>query len=280
MGLQGIAHTCGRQLERVDCPLEVAIPVCTTERQTLTNSRFVYLDGMNTGLFEVNDLITERQRQLLRLKLTGDIRARERPVENRNRASEHTLHGVFSHALGITAPFDGDRTRAGDIRNDDGGANVARSVALHPSVLREDETVQLFAKVLDHIIAFRLAVNKKIKADSFLEADDALDLLFEEILIFGLRNFTFGKLGAGIANFFGLGERADGGSREPGKLNVLLLDLLANGEGALALKHVGGNGSNTLADGIIRCMLKHTAPRDGLFVGLKRRRDACFLRTG
>jgi hypothetical protein len=74
-------------------------------------------------------------------------------------------------------------------------------------------------------------------------------------------------------------ERADGGRGELGQVEVLGLDLLANGEGALALELIGGDSSNTLADGVIRGTLEFATLRNRDFVGLKGGGDGGILRA-
>lgn len=54
-------------------------------------------------------------------------------------------------------------------------------------------------------------------------------------------------------------EGSDGSGRELGEVEMLSLHLLADREGALALKLVGGNGSNTLANSVVRILLELTA---------------------
>jgi len=41
--------SCGK-LERVDCPLQVSVPVRATKGKPFSNSGLIDLDGMNTGL--------------------------------------------------------------------------------------------------------------------------------------------------------------------------------------------------------------------------------------
>lgn len=112
------------ELEGVDRPLEVLVPVNAAQRETLANGGLVNLNGGDAGLLEVNDLVTKSERELLGLEFTGHIRARERPVEDRDRASEHTLHGLVRDALGVARPLDGHRSRATDVRHDDRGTHV------------------------------------------------------------------------------------------------------------------------------------------------------------
>ena len=189
---------------------------------TFTNSRLVDLDGLDAGLLEVADFVAEGEGELTGLDLLGDIRTRERPVEDGHRASQHTLHGPLGEALSIAAPPDGHRARTADIGDDDGRADVTksrsmrleqtirekdhipRSVALNPGVLSEDETVKLFTEVLNHVIALRLSVDEKVKPDFLLETNDFLNLLLDELLILFLSELALAKLETRRTDLLGL----------------------------------------------------------------------------
>ena len=75
---------------------------------------------------------------------------------------------------------------------------------MDPCVLSEDKSVELFTEVLDHVISFWFTVDKEVKADLLLEANDALDLLLDEVLILGLSNLALVELGTGVTDFLGL----------------------------------------------------------------------------
>ena len=92
---------------------------------TLTESRLIDLDGLDTRPLEVNNLITESKRKLLALELTGDVGTRERPVEDSHGAGKHTLHGATGEALRVAAPADSHGVGAADVRDNNGRANVA-----------------------------------------------------------------------------------------------------------------------------------------------------------
>lgn len=146
----------------------------------LTDGRLVNLDGTDAGLLEVDDFVTEGESELLGLQLTADIGAREGPVENGDGTSQHSLHGLLGDALRVAAPADGHRSRAADIRDDNGGTNITehsdqlkvqvsrersdspRTVALHPRVLREDEAVELLTEVLNHVVTLGFTVDEEV----------------------------------------------------------------------------------------------------------------------
>ena len=73
--------------------------------------------------------------------------------------------------------------RTGDIAVDDRWANVPRTEALHPAMAGESETLQLFAKILHHVVALKLAVNEHVNADLLLEADGTFNLSPDEIAV-------------------------------------------------------------------------------------------------
>ena len=74
-------------------------------------------------------------------------------------------------------------------------------------------------------------------------------------------------------------EGADGGRGELGEVELLLLDLLADGEGALAVEHLRGDSGNALANGVIGGGLEVATLRDGRLVRLESSGDLRILRT-
>jgi len=67
--LELVGNASGGELEGVDSPLEVAVPVRAPKRQSFTNSRFVDLDGADPSFLEIDNLITEGESELLGLQL-------------------------------------------------------------------------------------------------------------------------------------------------------------------------------------------------------------------
>ena len=82
-----------------------------------------------------------------------------------------------------------------------------RSVALHPSILSEDETVELFTEVLNHVVTFGLPVDEKVEANFLLEADDSLNLLLDEVVVLLLGDLTLAQLGTSLTDLFRLLRR-------------------------------------------------------------------------
>ena len=127
---------------------------------TLTESRLVDLDSLDTSLLKIDDLVAKRESELLALELARDIGTRERPVEDGDGPSEHTLHGLAGEALSVAGPLDGHGARTADIGDNNGRANVTRTVALNPCVLGEDEAFELFTEVLYHVVTLGFPVDK------------------------------------------------------------------------------------------------------------------------
>lgn len=64
--------------------------------------------------------------------------------------------------------------------------------------------MELLSEVLNHVVSFGFTMNQKIDTNLLLEADDNLNLLLNELLIFCFSDFTFAPLSASLANFLGL----------------------------------------------------------------------------
>ena len=214
------------------------------------------------------------------LELARNIGTGEGPVEDGNWAGQHSLHWFLCNALSVAAPFDSNRVRTTNIGNDDGRADISRAVALNPTVLSEDKSVELFTEVLNHVVSLRFTVDEEIKSDLLLEGDDALNLLLDEALVLLLGDLVLVQFGTSTTDLLGLGEGSDGGGGELGQAQLLFLDLLTNSEGAPPLQHVGSDGSNPLADGIVGGMLEFTSFGDRDPVGLESTGDGRILGPG
>ena len=105
----------GRELERVDGPVEVGGPALLLEREALAEGRLVDLDDAAPRLLEVGDLVAEGQRELVGLRLARDVLARERPVEDGDGPREHALDGLLGERLGVDELLGGHRGGAGDV---------------------------------------------------------------------------------------------------------------------------------------------------------------------
>lgn len=104
VNLRGVFYAGRRELERVDGPGEVRVPVDLAERQPLADRGLVDLDGKDACLGEVAHLVAERERELLALDLLRDVGARERPVQDRDRSRQHALHRALGQRLDMRRP--------------------------------------------------------------------------------------------------------------------------------------------------------------------------------
>jgi hypothetical protein len=251
-----VSNTRGRQSERVDGPGEVVVPVGLSEGKTFSDSRLVDLNGLDTGVGKVDDLVSESEGELLGLDLLGDIGSGERPVENGNGTSQHSLHGLVRDLLGVRRPSDSHGGRSGDVRDDNGGSNVSGSVRLDPTELSEDESGQLFTEVLDHVVSLGFTVDKEVESDLLLEVDGVLDLGLHGLFVLLLGDVTLGELGSGDSDLLGLGEGTDGGGGELGEVEVLLLGLSSGSEGRLSGEVLLGDTGDSVSDGRVGRLLK------------------------
>lgn len=122
--------------------------------------------------------------------------------------------------------------------------------------MSEDETIELLAEVLNHVVSLGLAVDEEVKTAFLLEVNDSLDLVLHSLLVLLLGDLTLAELGTGNSDLLGLGERTDGGGGELGEAEVLLLGLTTGRERRLSLELFLGDGSNSVTDSRVRGSLK------------------------
>ena len=144
-------------------PVEIVLPVATMQRQPFAEGRLVDLDDRDACRFQVAHLVADREGDLLAGHLARLVVADEGPVQDRHRAGEHPLHRLLAQRLREGRPAHRHRIRSGDIAEDHRRSDVARAVALHPSLLGEGEPVQLLAEVLHHVVAFRFAMHQHVQ---------------------------------------------------------------------------------------------------------------------
>jgi hypothetical protein len=101
VGLSVVFDTGSGELERIDGPAEVTVPVDAAERKTFTDGGLIDLDGKDASVGEVDDLVAESERKLLALELAANIGTGERPVEDGDGASQHALDGLLGERLGV-----------------------------------------------------------------------------------------------------------------------------------------------------------------------------------
>lgn len=281
VNLSRIVNASSGQLEAVDSPLEVGVTLTALpKRKTLTKSRLVDLDDKDAVLLKIDDLITEGQGELLALDGLVDVNTRERPPQASNGSSKHALHGLLGDGSGILALLDGHGSRAGDVADNDRRTDAAGAVGLDPSVGGKDVALQALTEVLNHVVAFGLAVNVDIKAKLILDLDGKVNLLLDEFIILLLTDLALGELVPLDTDLAGLGEGANGGGREEGKAEVLLLLSIAVVERRLAVVHLLRDLSLALLDlGVVGAGRLGTRLHGGS-VGIQLSADGLGVRHG
>ena len=265
-----VGDTGSGQTEGVDGPLEVLLTLSTgTEGQTLTQSRLVDLDDLDTGSLEVNNLVAQSESELLGLDGLVNVVTGERPAQTGDRASQHTLHGLVGNRHGVLGLLDGHGVGTRDVTNNDGGTDATRTVRLDPGVGGEDVTSQALTEVLDHVVTLGLTVDQDIEAKVLLDLDNVADLLLDELLVLLGSDLTLGELVTLDTDLLGLGEGTDGGGGEEREVDGLALLGNTGGEGRLAVVLLGGDGSLAGLDGGVVGALGGGAGLDRLGVGLE-----------
>ncbi len=147
--------------------------------------------------------------------------------------------------LGVRGPFHGNRVGAGNVAPDDRGLDATGAVGLDPSVLGEQEAVEVLAEIFDHVVTLEFAVHEHVKSDLLLMPDAGVDLRLHEVVVFGLGDFALAQSGAFGAHFLGLREGSDGGGRQQWQVQRLPLCLLTFGTCRLAHEVRVGQGCET-----------------------------------
>ncbi len=136
-------------------------------------------------------------------------------------------------------PSHGHGLEPADVPVDDRRLHAAGAVALDPAVAGEDEPVEHLAEVLDHVVAFRLAVDQHVEPDLFLDLDGLLDLPAHLGLVLLAGDRPLFERRAGLADLRRLRERSDGRRRQQRQVQILLLLGQPLVEGTLAGEHRG-----------------------------------------
>src|SRR5690606_41921543 len=134
------------------------------------------------------------------------------------------LDRLVAQRLGVGGPAHRHRLRARDIAINDRRADVAGTVALHPTVPGKGQTVELLAEVLDHVVALWLAVDQDVDPQFFLMSNYLADLLLEEGFIFLARNLALVEGTPGLADIGRLREGSNRGGRERRQFQPLALE--------------------------------------------------------
>lgn len=265
-----ISDTRGCQAEGLDSPGEVVLTLLTgAERQTLTKSRLINLDNLDTSSFKVNDLVTKSKGKLLSLNGLVNIITREGPAKASNRASKHALHRFLGDGSSILRLLDGHRGGAGDVTNNDWWAYATGSVTLNPGMCGKDVANKTLSKVLDHVITLGFTVDEDIEVKLLLDLNNILDLLLNELLVLLGSDLSLCEAVTLDTNLLGLRERTDGGGREERKVDRLGLGSVTSREGRLAVVHLTSDGSLPLLDlGVVSPLGRGTG-LNGLSIGLE-----------
>ncbi len=92
--LRLVAYATGRETKCIDGPCQIGFPVRTAEREAFTQGGFVNLNNANARRFEVEYFVTQGKANLLGGFATWLVIADEAPLENRDGARKHSLHGL------------------------------------------------------------------------------------------------------------------------------------------------------------------------------------------
>ena len=87
---------------------------------------------------------------------------------------------------------------------------------MHPARRGHGESIESLAEVLDHVVAFELAVDQDVETDVLLEPHGLLGLGLEERVIRCGVALAAPVLGAGLAHVGGLRKRPDRRGRKRG----------------------------------------------------------------
>lgn len=129
--------------------------------------------------------------------------------------------------------------------------------------------VQALTEVLDHVISLRLTVDEDIKTKLLLDLDIVPDLLLNEAVVLLGGNLALGELVSAETNLLGLGEGANGGGGEQGKVELLLLLTDTSGELVLSLVVLVSDLGLAILDLGVVGAGRGSAGLHGLGIGLK-----------
>src|SRR5690606_6577958 len=104
--------------------------------------------------------------------------------------------------------------RTVDIAVDNRRLHTARTVRLHPSVLRKSITGQLLSEVLHHVITLKLSVYQHVDIQLLLRADSAFGFFGDSFVVLFLGDDTFLQVRSPLTHVFCLWEGTDGSSRK------------------------------------------------------------------
>src|SRR5690606_9661640 len=110
---------------------------------------------------------------------------------------------------------------------DDRRLDAARSITLDPPVFSEKKPAQPFPKVLDHVVAFELAMHRHVDANLILKRHAFTNLFLDESIVFRFAPRPAFPLCPSLANFFGLRKAPNRRSGKRRKLQLCTLRFLS-----------------------------------------------------
>ena len=219
-------YTAVYQTECRDCPVQiVAVPVGFSQRQFFPKCCFIDLNHGNAVCFQIQYFFPNGKSDLISTFFQRDVFSWERPVQNRNWTSQHTLHWLLCQALCIDRPVYRHWLCTLYIAPDDRRLYAASTVGLHPCILGKYIAVQTFTEIFYHVIPFKFAVNQNVQTNFFLQSNAICNLLFVECLVLFLRDFPFPECGTVCTNSGSLWERTNGGCRQQWQTKCFFLNL-------------------------------------------------------
>src|SRR5690606_28601309 len=210
--------------------------------QTFAERGLIDLDDPDPGCLQIQHFIANGQGQLPGLYLRTDVFPREGPHQHGYRAGEHALHHPSGLALGIAYPVHRHGPGTVQVADNDGRLDAARAVALYPAEAGEGVALQLFCKILDHIVALGLPVYQDIQSQLFLEADGVAYLAAHGFGVLGGAEPALPECQASLADGRRLREGTYGGGREGRQLQMgtLAPDPFGERRGALTVSAAHG----------------------------------------
>src|SRR6185437_12804330 len=105
MNLCAIADVRGGKPESLNRPVEILRPCGPAQRETFAKSWLIHLNDADAGALKIAYLLAQGKRNLPGHIPLRYVVANERPLQDCDGASEHSLHGPRRQRAGIAAPL-------------------------------------------------------------------------------------------------------------------------------------------------------------------------------
>src|SRR5438552_3796186 len=175
----------------------------------------VDLDVFRTGALEIARLVADDLGEREHRVPARGIRLVVRPVEERVRTGQHSLHGLRGERLRVFEPANGHGLRPRDLSRDHWLVVVTVPVrAEEPADL---EALETFGEVRDHVTPVHLTVHQDVEPDVLLPTDPLGGRLALQLLKLRGAELAARRLGTRLGQIVGLAERPD----RRGRQNVL-----------------------------------------------------------